>query len=243
MSKTQELAERLRDQGGFELYAHAYERPDLNDFRGGYTRAARNLKMNGDGTIKENIISNKIGDIAPFWDFDVVGYQEKVPNKVYKHVPKLVRVKRSFFSGGLFGLTEEVDQGREQYVQVGNRKVSEVINLNDQKEAGYLHFGIRANVLDKSGRSGGMPALGVVCNSGLVGETVDYLANNPGEQYHLIGSILRDCPNVTKNILGIAKPAKNLILLDMARFDEGRFPRDNGVLPLAAFKDLRRIAR
>jgi len=211
---TRSLADKVRARAGFELFFHAGDRPDLNDYSGpdvrgfGYTRGIHNIKE----PYKVTEYSSGSGGVFPTCalDFDAVVY-----GKLSHHYDETLYLRRRM--GGFLGFLGIMEEYPNVEHRVRHCQLSELITPPATGDAFYVQMLIRlARPLpDSSGRIGPPPTLTTACSSELAKEIIGHLAANPTQYYRLIRMLLpRDSfPNINEKMLDTVSVGSGLVLL------------------------------
>jgi len=214
MPEVERLARALREEGGFEVYAHAFDRPDINDYHGPShhdIRACFNTS-GGEAIGFSPILSNLYPHVSSDCRADVLTHGEYLEMETR---PAIVRAKR-WWPLGWLGLERGVEDPTHRVA--AKRRVCDLTEAASSEDAYFLRFTIRAKLLDHIGygrTSPAFPDLTCVTRGGLVDDAVGYLASHPGDYYPLLMDMLPagQFPNTRRKILDVAKPGEALAII------------------------------
>lgn len=205
----QELTRRIKDEGGYKLYVHAYNRRDLNDLhitgKGGeevYVRAIHNLKVPHEYLSDDHFIPNPNKFGGEYMARKDLGFD---PVHFGRYRASALAQRRRLLSREVHTLT--------------SRPLNEILKTSKQKmDAYFLNFPIKAEIKDGAGRGvGEWPLLTIVSDQKLINQTIAFLKRNPRKTLDVARQLLpnEEFPNVNKEILNKANEPEKTIFLDM----------------------------
>lgn len=227
MTELTQLVERARKESGFLLYQHAFGRGDLNDWSnsGCYVRAVENIKK-PEGSFSDNFAVYIADYPIRYGGFglDNLLYNHRLKPAIVVHGQLLGRreIPTQVKKRGLAGLFSRKEAGKKITAYDKIQKVSDVTNIQKDKDAYIIRLTIHADIRDDVGRECSLGYFSVVSDKALIEEAVDYLKKNPQDYYNLVRGVLpgNKFPKTNKGILDRTKIPDEIAFLDLAKIDK-----------------------
>jgi len=230
-----ELTDKLREQTGFEVFQFGRIEgiSDFDDSMDCYTRAVHNLRnpeKGYDTTIQRATRIYTGGDTSSVKDFNVASYG-LLPKKTETFKDTYEQVKRKGLPG-LLGLKKTISAGQRvsRTDFKDSQPLSDIITVDSDLPAHFTRFTFKTNIRDKSGRPCSNPSFTMICDEGLMKQTIKYLKDHPQEYLEFLEQMLprSKYPNVRKGILDKADEIKKILFLKAEKVPTSTHETRNG---------------